>query len=77
MIADVGTPKRGHARIDARLQAPSALRRDMIGTKDAKIHNRTVHRSVQERRSNGAREDASFMRRSHRRSGIGARGALN
>ena len=63
MIADVRTPKRGHARIDARLQTPTARRRDVIGPKDAKIDNSIVHHSVQERQCNGTREDASRMLR--------------
>lgn len=59
MIADVGTPKPGGARIDARLRVPDSRRRDVIGTKDANIDNSIVRHNVQERQRNGTREDAS------------------
>ena len=62
LIAYVGTPKRGHARIDEPLRVPDSRRRDTIGLKDTKNQNIIVRHSVQERRCGGAREDASAGR---------------
>ena len=53
LIAYVGTPKRGHARIDARLRVPRARWRDVIGLKDTKNQNIIVRHGVQERQRNG------------------------
>ena len=72
MIADVGTPKRGHARIDARLRASCARRRDTIGLKDTKNQNIIVRHSVQERRCGGTQgrrksdTETALMKRNRR-----------